>query len=297
MCLMFFSLHPFFNFQSTPQSPQTPQPNQPTTCPLHIISHHHNIYPAAEDLSITRIAGLTWDQWNARLAMPLLQQFHDGGGGPSVGHSLMFPTDLSIVSAAMAAKSNIGIGKNPVPGQRAIVVDPSQPSSSTASESGDHQNQPKAIHKLENSPGKQLHHHLQFSGDLSADNGTSLDGFACPECGRMYKLKSSLRNHLKWECGKDPQFQCPFCVYRAKQKMHIGRHMERMHKEKFIKIDGDQIVECRADGRAIDLAAGSSNASPSTDAVVVSEAVTAAAAMMAIMDGKFGMNNLNMSVP
>lgn len=39
-----------------------------------------------------------------------------------------------------------------------------------------------------------------------------------------------MRNHQKWECGKDPQFQCPFCVYRAKQKMHIGRHMERMHK-------------------------------------------------------------------
>ncbi|XP_037948348.1 longitudinals lacking protein, isoforms A/B/D/L-like isoform X2 [Teleopsis dalmanni] len=62
-------------------------------------------------------------------------------------------------------------------------------------------------------------------------------GHPCPECGRVYKLKSSLRNHQKWECGKEPQFQCPFCVYRAKQKMHIGRHMERMHKEKFIKLD------------------------------------------------------------
>lgn len=77
--------------------------------------------------------------------------------------------------------------------------------------------------------------------------------------------------------------------------MHIGRHMERMHKEKFIKIEGDQIIECRPDGRAIDLAAGMSSL-PSTDAVA-SEAVAAAAAMMAIMDGKFGMNNLNMSVP
>ncbi|KAH8284945.1 hypothetical protein KR054_003016 [Drosophila jambulina] len=63
-----------------------------------------------------------------------------------------------------------------------------------------------------------------------ADNGA---GHPCPVCGRVYKLKSSLRNHQKWECGKEPQFQCPFCVYRAKQKMHIGRHMERMHKEKF----------------------------------------------------------------
>lgn len=55
--------------------------------------------------------------------------------------------------------------------------------------------------------------------------------FPCPDCGRMYKLKSSLRNHQKWECGKEPQFQCPFCAYKAKQKMHIGRHLERMHKD------------------------------------------------------------------
>jgi hypothetical protein len=76
-------------------------------------------------------------------------------------------------------------------------------------------------------------------GGGSGNNAGSQDGFACPDCGRMYKLKSSLRNHQKWECGKEPQFQCPYCVYRAKQKMHIGRHMERMHKEKFFKVTGD----------------------------------------------------------
>ncbi|XP_056648397.1 longitudinals lacking protein, isoforms A/B/D/L isoform X11 [Diorhabda carinulata] len=52
----------------------------------------------------------------------------------------------------------------------------------------------------------------------------------CPACGRGYKLKSSLRNHMKWECGKEPQFKCPYCSYKAKQKMHITRHIERMHK-------------------------------------------------------------------
>lgn len=56
-------------------------------------------------------------------------------------------------------------------------------------------------------------------------------GFECPDCGRVYKLKSSLRNHQKWECGKEPQFKCPYCVYKAKQKMHMARHMERMHRE------------------------------------------------------------------
>lgn len=52
----------------------------------------------------------------------------------------------------------------------------------------------------------------------------------CPDCGRAYKLKSSLRNHQKWECGKDPQFKCPYCLYKAKQKMHVTRHIERIHK-------------------------------------------------------------------
>ncbi|XP_034831693.1 longitudinals lacking protein, isoforms A/B/D/L-like [Maniola hyperantus] len=72
--------------------------------------------------------------------------------------------------------------------------------------------------------------------------------FTCPDCGRVYKLKSSLRNHQKWECGKEPQFQCPYCVYRAKQKMHIARHMERMHREHHMKpeqyIKQDNIDAC-----------------------------------------------------
>lgn len=82
-----------------------------------------------------------------------------------------------------------------------------------------------------------------YSGSSSAENSltaAALDDFGrsgekaeeCPRCGRRYKLKSSLRNHIKWECGKEPQFQCPFCSYRAKQKMHVVRHVERMHKEK-----------------------------------------------------------------
>ncbi|KAH1002471.1 hypothetical protein HUJ04_008556 [Dendroctonus ponderosae] len=62
---------------------------------------------------------------------------------------------------------------------------------------------------------------------IPVDNNGS---HVCPDCGRIYKLRSSLRNHQKWECGKEPQFKCPFCTYKAKQKMHMLRHTERMHK-------------------------------------------------------------------
>jgi Zinc finger, C2H2 type len=151
---------------------------------------------AAEDLSITKIAGLTWEQWNERLAMPLVTTLREGA------HPLVFPRDLCV--STMKTDSTLKPeGRSPNSSSLNSASTNSNPSSN------------------------------------AGNGGTNNDGFACPDCGRMYKLKSSLRNHQKWECGKEPQFQCPYCVYRAKQKMHIGRHMERMHKEKFFKVEGD----------------------------------------------------------
>jgi hypothetical protein len=153
--------------------------------------------PAEGGLCITKIAGLTWEQWNERLAMPLVTTLREGA------HPLVFPRDLCV--STMKTE----------PARPDVVCSPSDTSSNGANANNSSNN----------------------SGNGS--NAQQEGGFACPDCGRMYKLKSSLRNHQKWECGKEPQFQCPYCVYRAKQKMHIGRHMERMHKEKFFKVSGD----------------------------------------------------------
>ncbi|XP_043465553.1 zinc finger protein CKR1-like [Leptopilina heterotoma] len=79
-------------------------------------------------------------------------------------------------------------------------------------------------------------------GKSLGSGSSSPEGFNCPACGRVYKLKSSLRNHQKWECGKDPQFQCPHCVYRAKQKMHIARHMERFFASLGWNADGTRRI-------------------------------------------------------
>lgn len=166
---------------------------------------------AAEDLAITRIAGLTWAQWNASLAMPLVTHmqeggqplvFGGGGGGDSGGGS------GSIGSDTPAARSPAGsCGSEHKYSPVDIIVDSKQ--------------------------------HLLMSGSAGGSGGNGGGsgghanglGYPCPDCGRLYKLKSSLRNHQKWECGKEPQFQCQFCPYKAKQKMHIGRHLERMHKD------------------------------------------------------------------
>lgn len=159
----------------------------------------------AEDLSITKIGGLTWDQLDARLAMPIISS---GGAMPLVttfregALPLIFPRDLSVSPVdtkpgSVGSTGSSGCGNSSIGGS-------------------------------------------VCSGGVIDANGSG--GFACPDCGRVYKLKSSLRNHQKWECGKEPQFQCPYCVYRAKQKMHIGRHMERMHKERYFKMEGEKIL-------------------------------------------------------
>lgn len=43
-----------------------------------------------EDLSIARIAGLSWDQWSSQIGLPLVTQLREGI------HPLLFPTDLTI---------------------------------------------------------------------------------------------------------------------------------------------------------------------------------------------------------
>ncbi|XP_034653821.1 longitudinals lacking protein, isoforms A/B/D/L isoform X6 [Drosophila subobscura] len=275
-----------------------------------------------QDLSITRIAGLTWNEWNARLAMPLVT-LREGV------QPLVFPTDLSVDKQpiGLVLKEPLGDQKAPldcVPKSEPIAA--STPRNHSSNSGGKHHKTSgggKLKHLTEEeatslmlkavaekqaaaAAGADLSYgedqassgncnssdyqanlggavtfadvggpaglcHINILNSISAMNnlisgstagagGGSVVGLAgtgssatpsngnnngsaggadngaghpCPVCGRVYKLKSSLRNHQKWECGKEPQFQCPFCVYRAKQKMHIGRHMERMHKEKF----------------------------------------------------------------
>ncbi|XP_037923500.1 longitudinals lacking protein, isoforms A/B/D/L isoform X4 [Hermetia illucens] len=229
--------------------------------------------PQAEDLSITRIAGLTWDQWNARLAMPLVTQLREGV------HPLIFPTDLSVstleksaptsISTAAGSSLSVTSRKSPPPsslysspngsnvatvsgnsgggaacggGGSGSGISPALRSNILGTNSGELQD--TASGSLLSKSVRDIAGNLcslgllsSVGGGLSVLSNSNGSGHPCPDCGRVYKLKSSLRNHQKWECGKEPQFQCPFCVYRAKQKMHIGRHMERMHKEKFIKLE------------------------------------------------------------
>uniref|UniRef100_A0A182LX86 C2H2-type domain-containing protein n=1 Tax=Anopheles culicifacies TaxID=139723 RepID=A0A182LX86_9DIPT len=193
------------------------------------------------------MAGLTWDQLDARLsgalltaagaAMPLVTTLREGN------HPLIFPRDHSVspvnvksfssVSSSSSSGGGTGASNNGSNSGMNLLNN----NNNTTSNNNNNNNE-----RGGSSAGEGVGNSSSNSLNVSSLHCAELCAFACPDCGRTYKLKSSLRNHQKWECGKEPQFQCPYCIYRAKQKMHIGRHMERMHKERYFKMEGDKVI-------------------------------------------------------
>lgn len=53
--------------------------------------------------------------------------------------------------------------------------------------------------------------------------------FPCTTCGRLYTYLSGLKQHLKYECGKTPQFQCPYCPHMSKRKGDLKSHIAVKH--------------------------------------------------------------------
>ena len=54
--------------------------------------------------------------------------------------------------------------------------------------------------------------------------------YVCNGCGKSYKWRTSMVNHKRQECGKEPQYQCPYCPKRTKQKGNLMQHIKSRHK-------------------------------------------------------------------
>jgi len=59
--------------------------------------------------------------------------------------------------------------------------------------------------------------------------GLEQETFPCLQCGNKYRHRQNLVRHIKYECGKEPQFCCPFCTNRYRQKSKLLGHIERKH--------------------------------------------------------------------
>lgn len=56
-------------------------------------------------------------------------------------------------------------------------------------------------------------------------------------CGRRYTKKGNLDRHMKFECGKDPSFFCPFpgCDSAFFMKHNLKQHYLSVHNEQPLK--------------------------------------------------------------
>lgn len=57
--------------------------------------------------------------------------------------------------------------------------------------------------------------------------------FHCTACDRKYKYSRSVRRHLRYECGKTPQFQCHLCGKKMKHKSNFKTHLATVHSFSF----------------------------------------------------------------
>lgn len=66
----------------------------------------------------------------------------------------------------------------------------------------------------------------QYDSDVFVE-----DSYECPACKKMYRAKSSLSLHRRFECGKEPKFKCPCCPKRCHQKGNLKIHILTKHKD------------------------------------------------------------------
>ncbi|CAH0381260.1 unnamed protein product [Bemisia tabaci] len=67
--------------------------------------------------------------------------------------------------------------------------------------------------------------------EFSESQGYEAGGrFVCT-CGKVYRNKGTLNRHLRYECGKDAMFSCPFCPRKCKRKSNMLQHIRTRHSE------------------------------------------------------------------
>ncbi|XP_052122557.1 oocyte zinc finger protein XlCOF6.1-like, partial [Frankliniella occidentalis] len=70
----------------------------------------------------------------------------------------------------------------------------------------------------------------QVSSLINGEYGHGAGQFQCSDCGKRYSYQSTLRRHVKLECGKTPQFYCDHCSYKTKRKCDLLRHYGTQHQ-------------------------------------------------------------------
>ncbi|XP_014207152.1 longitudinals lacking protein isoform X3 [Copidosoma floridanum] len=81
---------------------------------------------------------------------------------------------------------------------------------------------------------QQLQHHRQ--DETFNPSNTPSKPFVCPRCNNVFTRKNNLYNHLKFQCGQNPRFSCPYCPYRTKHASNVRTHVKRLHPDHVVQV-------------------------------------------------------------
>ncbi|KAG7205696.1 hypothetical protein KM043_007645 [Ampulex compressa] len=68
------------------------------------------------------------------------------------------------------------------------------------------------------------------------DRAQQRKSYPCHKCGNVFTRKNNLYNHLKFQCGQLPRFNCPYCSYRTKHSSNVRSHIRRIHPDQRVYV-------------------------------------------------------------
>lgn len=100
---------------------------------------------------------------------------------------------------------------------------------------------PKGVHsvKLEESQNFNYKHEKPLKSTRRRRDGHAQDDIerhTCSRCSKSYMHAWHLKRHTKFECGKEPRVQCPYCFVKMKQRGHVYRHIRQCHRNKTVYV-------------------------------------------------------------
>ncbi|XP_020288352.1 zinc finger protein CKR1-like [Pseudomyrmex gracilis] len=103
-------------------------------------------------------------------------------------------------------------------------------------------NVPSVVFPTEDAHAMESSYHVSYVGNNNGINERTKQSqkllHYCPKCLRSFTLKSNRNRHLRYECGYEPRFKCPYCELRSKQTSHIYCHIRKKHPaEKVYVVD------------------------------------------------------------
>ena len=55
--------------------------------------------------------------------------------------------------------------------------------------------------------------------------------YVCVQCNKSYTSDGNLSRHLKFECGLEPRYKCPYCGKLSKLTTNVWKHITGIHPD------------------------------------------------------------------